>query len=157
MPAKTKAKTTVKKKVTSKKAKAAMEADADGNTPAPVAAAATSEGLMKFSRDIAPIIAANCGRCHIANHRSGYNQTTFEGLLKGGKTGNDIVPGKPEESLLIARIKRDTDAGAPMPPGQAQLSQAAIDKIEQWVREGARLDAPGSIPLRPMAKYAASP
>jgi hypothetical protein len=145
------------KKKTTKKGLPRSAMPAEAVTPAPAAATpAETAGGLKFSRDIAPILVANCARCHIATHRSGFNQTTFEGLLKGGKIGNDIVPGKPEESLLVLRIKGEEGAGARMPPGNARLAEGAIAKIEQWVKEGARLDA-GIEANAPMAKYAAAP
>ncbi len=153
--AKTKPKSAIKNKAattTGKKkgnAKATMPAETDTTTPA---AAASADGL-KFSRDIAPILVANCGRCHNATHRSGFNLTSFEGLMKGGKTGAAVVASKPEESLLVQKIKAEPDAGPKMPPGQAQLADSAIAKIEQWVKEGSRLDA-GVDPAAPMAKYA---
>lgn len=114
-----------------------------------------SAGGMKFSRDIAPILVANCVGCHNDKHRSGLNQTTFDSLLKGGKSGKAIVPGNPDESLLIARIKGDD--GPKMPPGgQRDLSEASIAKISEWIKDGARLDA-GRDPAAPLAKYASTP
>jgi hypothetical protein len=79
--------------------------------------------------------------------------TAFDGLIKGGTLGKDIVAGKPEESLLIQRIKGEETPK--MPPGQRNLSEASIAKIEQWVKDGARLDA-GIDAAAPMAKYAPS-
>ena len=149
---------TVRKK-TSKKApsKSAMADDETSKAEAPAGTfPAGTSGEMKFSRDIAPIIVANCAGCHTATHRSGFNQTTFEGLLKGGKAGKDIVPGKPEESPAIVRIKGGEEGMAKMPPGNRQLAEGAIAKIEQWIKEGAKLDA-GYEPSALMAKYAASP
>ncbi len=146
-------------KKTSKKGmpKTAMPAEGDASAAAPATVTpADTAGGLKFSRDIAPILVANCAGCHTATHRSGFNQTTFAGLMKGGKTGDDIVSGKPEESLVVKRIKNEEGAGAKMPPGQARLSENAIAKIEQWIKEGAKLDA-GVDAAAPMVKYAATP
>ena len=148
---------TVKKKVASKtkKGTAAPAEDMpkpDAASAAPAAGA--DSGGLKFSRDIAPILVANCAGCHKQAHRSELNQTTFAGLLKGGKSGPAIVAMKPEESLLVSRIKGEE--GAKMPPGNRDLSAASIAKIETWIKEGARLDA-GIVASAPMASYAASP
>jgi hypothetical protein len=146
-------KAVTKKGKTAKKGAADMPADAAN--PAPAAAGA--EGGMKFSRDIAPILVANCGGCHNPQaaqfKRSQFSLATFEGLMKGGKTGQPITPGNPDESLLVGRIKGE--GGPKMPPGNNRLSENAITKIEQWVKDGARLD-PGIEASAPMAKYAPS-
>ena len=62
---------TVKKGLT----KPAMPADGEA---APPAGAGADAGGLKFSRDIAPILVANCAGCHKAGHRSGFDQTTFD-------------------------------------------------------------------------------
>ncbi len=145
-------KTSTKKKT--KTAKKAPAKPAMTETPAPAA----DGGGLKFSRDIAPILVANCTRCHSPEtpqfKRSGLSIATFEALTKGGKSGEEIVAGKPEESMLVHRINGED--GARMPPGQNPLGEGAIAKITQWVKEGARLDA-GVDANAPMAKYAASP
>jgi mono/diheme cytochrome c family protein len=142
---------------TKKKTKTAKKAPAK---PAMAEAPATTSdgGTLKFSRDIAPILVANCARCHAPDtpqfKRSGLSIATFASLMKGGKSGEDIVGGKPEESTLVHRI--NGEEGARMPPGQNPLGEGAIAKITQWVKEGARLDA-GVDANAPLAKYAASP
>ena len=80
--------------------------------------------------------------------------TTFEKLQKGGKSDDKItVPGKPAKSELVMRIKGDKQPR--MPEGNGSLSADAIAKIEQWVKEGAKLDA-GIDPKKTIASYAAS-
>ena len=144
-----------KKTKTGKKgtARPAMPAEAPANAPA-----AADAGGLKFSRDIAPILVANCARCHAPGTtqftRSGLSVATFDALIKGGKSGQEIVAGNPDESTIIHRIKGEE--GAKMPPGQVSLGEGAIAKISQWIKEGARLDA-GIDASAAMAKYAASP
>ncbi len=145
------------KSTAKKKAKAGKKATARPAMPAEAPAAAPADGL-KFSRDIAPILVANCVRCHSPEtpqfKRSGLSVTTFESLMKGGKSGQEIAAGNPDESTIVHRIKGEE--GARMPPGQNPLGEGAIAKIAQWVKEGAKLDA-GVDASAPMAKYAASP
>jgi hypothetical protein len=50
------------------------------------------------------------------------------------------VPGKPEESELVLRIKGESD-GPKMPPGQVNLAPETIAKIEEWIKAGAILNA----------------
>jgi hypothetical protein len=58
---------------------------------------------------------------------------TRNGVLTGGKSGTAIVPGKPEDSLLIQAINYK---GRKMPPS-GQLSDAAIADLTHWVAMGA--------------------
>jgi hypothetical protein len=108
----------------------AAEKPADGN-----------DAAIKFSRDIAPILVGNCISCHNPKdkaRRKDFDLTTFVGLMKGGADGPAITPGKPEETLLLLRVKGEETPK--MPPGQNNLGPEAIAKIEEWVKAGAILD-----------------
>jgi hypothetical protein len=114
------------------------------------------DGSLKFSRDIAPILAANCTRCHNPNdkaRRKNFDLSTFAGLRKGGDDGPVIVPGKPEDSPLILRVKGELTPK--MPPGQVNLGEAAIARLEQWIKAGAPLDE-GIDPNADLSRYAPS-
>jgi hypothetical protein len=101
---------------------------------------------VSFINDVAPILKENCFACHDAKKRSGkYDMTTFEKLMAGGAGGEQVVPGKPEDSdfhLLLV-----TDEERRMPPrdkGEAvPKDKAAV--ISRWIKEGARPD-PGLDP-----------
>lgn len=118
-------------------------------------ASKAAPGGLSFSKDVAPILVANCIGCHGTggNNRSQLNQTTFAGLMKGGKSGKAIAPGNPEDSLIVQRVKGE---GPKMPPGQNNLTEEAIGKLEAWIKAGARLDA-GLNADDPLSKYAATP
>src|SRR6185503_244403 len=53
-----------------------------------------------------------------------------------GNTGAAIVPGKPDESLLIQAI-RYKDEDLQMPPKGEKLSDQQIADLTEWVRRGA--------------------
>ncbi|WZO97178.1 c-type cytochrome domain-containing protein [Isosphaeraceae bacterium EP7] len=119
------------------------------------AEAAPADAALVFSRDIAPVLVANCARCHNDKQkRGGFDQTSFAGLMKGGKTGPAIVAGKPEESRLLQMISGEETPK--MPPGQTNLAPETIERIAKWVKAGAILDA-GKNPTAPLASYAAKP
>ena len=73
------------------------------------------------------------------------------GMLRGGKSGAPaIVPGKPEESLLIAAV-RGVNKDLRMPPGKT-LEQHDIDALVEWVKMGApdpRTEAVAAAPTAP--------
>ena len=67
---------------------------------------------------------------------------TFEMLMIGGENAaekkNNIVPGKPDESLTIQSIVAPIDDDLHMPPeGKDQLTPAEISAIRYWVQAGA--------------------
>ena len=102
----------------------------------------TGKETVSFALDIAPVFIQNCNGCHYDiqnNARGGLNLTTFRQIIRGGDTGQMIVPGKPEESLLVKKLKGE--AGTRMPAGRAPLSSEVIAKIEKWISEGATFDA----------------
>ncbi len=55
----------------------------------------------------------------------------------GGDSGPAVVPGKPDESLLIERISLAHDDDDVMPPKEPFLSAAQIDTLKKWVAGGA--------------------
>lgn len=150
---------TPKKKTRGKKA--APKTAEDGEMPAEGAttktdAAPASDGPIKFSKDIAPILVGNCTGCHNDRQRRGkFDLTSFEKLMKGADKEKVIEPGKPEESHLVLRIKGEETPRMPQ-NNQRTLSDASIAKIERWVKDGAVLDA-GIDPKAPIESYASTP
>jgi hypothetical protein len=69
-----------------------------------------------FETDVLPILQANCFGCHgEKTQKAELSLTTQARLLEGGESGEIVVPGKPEESLLYEML-RDGD----MPPEKAK-------------------------------------
>src|SRR5579859_6212393 len=55
-----------------------------------------------YDKDIEPILVNKCAFCHADNIKEGkLDMGSYETLLKGGKRGVPIVPGKSGDSLLI--------------------------------------------------------
>ena len=93
-------------------------------------------GSEFFESKIRPVLAKNCYGCHAGTSGSpmgGLFLNSRTGMLTGGKSGPSIVPGKPEDSLLIHAIKYE---GRKMPPS-GQLDAAVITDFEKWVSMGA--------------------
>jgi cytochrome c len=96
-----------------------------------------------FTESVQPIFQANCYRCHGGlNHRGGLNMGTRDLLLKGGHHGAAIVPGHPEQSLLVKLIRHEgpADDAMNMPPSpNAKISDANIATVESWIKAGAAM------------------
>ena len=92
---------------------------------------------------MAAILGAKCLPCHGRRRQeAGLDLRTREGLLQGGQAGPAIVPGKPEESLLVRRIRAQE-----MPPPQLQeqfsvrgLTSVEFEKVRDWIARGALPD-----------------
>jgi hypothetical protein len=100
--------------------------------------AITPDQLKFFESTIRPILVDQCYGCHSAQSgrsRGGYLIDTREGARKGGGSGPGIVPGKPDESLLIQAV-RYHDEDLQMPP-KGKLTDDQIKALERWVAMGA--------------------
>ena len=139
---------------------AAVPAPAADNKPAPAstpeaakpAAAAPQLGGEKisFSTQVLPILSNNCFACHgpdSHNQTSPVRLDTEEhsraNLAKAGEPPRrGIVPGKPEESLLLQRIVTK-DPHEIMPPPYAKkptLTEEQIATVAEWIRQGAEYE-----------------
>lgn len=97
---------------------------------------------VTFTRDIFPIFEARCLTCHEeAKRRGGLSLATFNHAMEGGSSGQVILPGDPDGSRLIRLVLQMQDPI--MPPKGEALSDELVDKIKQWISEGAPRD-PGS-------------
>ena len=91
---------------------------------------------IDFNRDIRPILAEKCFHCHgpdKAERQADLRLDQREAVEESGT----IVPGAPEESLLIERIMA-TDPDERMPPPEAKLSLTPEQKemLRSWVEQG---------------------
>jgi hypothetical protein len=103
--------------------------------------AGTAPGEVLFNRDIRPIFARNCIACHGGVKEAGGISMIFrERLLVEGESGAiPVVPGKPEISEMIRRMKsKDADEIMPQPKHGPPLSSGDIATLEQWIKEGAK-------------------
>ena len=118
------------------------------------AAAATlsAADLQFFETKIRPVLVDRCYKCHSRDADSikgGLMLDTQESFLHGGNGGAVIVPGKPDDSVLIQAI-RYTDTELQMPPKGDKLTDQQVADFTEWVRRGApdprSLAAKGSAP-----------
>jgi len=146
----------VAQKPAKKKARGKKAAADEPATATPAGADPSGDGDLKFSRDIAPIFVGNCVGCHNDKDKRGkFVLTSFEKLMQGTPDEKVIVPGKPEESHLVLRIKAQEKPKMPL-GNNRNLSAEAVAKVEAWVKAGALLDA-GADPKASLETFAATP
>ncbi len=114
-----------------------------------VAAALGTAGIspaeVSFNRDIRPIMADTCFRCHGPDKNArmmGLRLDIREEALKKTQTGvTPIVPGDPERSAIIQRIFAQ-DPARVMPPKFAhkELTERQKETIRRWVADGAKYE-----------------
>ena len=107
----------------------------------PAAETVPASPAIDFQRQVRPILSDNCFLCHgpdKGTRMANLRLDVHEGALAKRKNGSAIVPGKPDESLLIKRIY-SADAGFRMPPSFSHktLTQAQKDTLRRWIEQGA--------------------
>ena len=96
------------------------------------------DGERLFREQIEPLLKAKCLGCHshaAGEMEGGLTLDSRSGWTAGGGRGPAIVPGKPEDSLLIKAVRRDA-AALQMPPDD-KLSAAQVELLVEWIRRGA--------------------
>ncbi len=89
-----------------------------------------------FEKKIRPVLAKHCYECHSSSSEElegGLSVDFRDGLLKGGDSGKAVVPGKPDESLLLEALRYES---LEMPP-EGKLPAAVIKDFEHWIQTGA--------------------
>src|SRR4051812_37384630 len=111
---------------------------------------------LSFSRDVRPILADNCFKCHghDEQQRKGkFRLDVAESATKPGKSGHvPIVAGKPDESELVKRITASNpDDRMPPVTSNKHLTAEQIETLKQWVAQGAKYEAHWAFtpPVRP--------
>ncbi len=125
-----------------------------------IGTSSVSAGFEVTQHDVLPLLSLRCTICHgVRQREAGLALHDRASILRGGSSGPAISPGKPEESLILTRVRsgecpprvRLIDASVkPMEP-------AEIEMLARWIALGApeapddaaRALPPGDPPLRP--------
>jgi hypothetical protein len=92
---------------------------------------------INFNRDIRPILSDNCFQCHGPDRSQRKARLRLDDR-ESAIERQAIVPGKPEESELVARIfSTDPDDVMPPPDTHKTLTAAQKEKLKQWIAQGA--------------------
>jgi hypothetical protein len=96
------------------------------------------DGTRFFEEKIRPVLAEKCYSCHSAESeklKGSLQVDHLEHLLAGGDTGPSLVPGKPDDSLLVEAIAYG-NPDLRMPPKE-KLSAAVVEDFRKWITGGA--------------------
>ncbi len=98
------------------------------------AQATTADQIKFFENHVRPQLAGRCYKCHgPKKQENGLRLDSLQAMLQGGETGPAIVPGRPDESLLIEAVRHES---LEMPPDD-QLPAAVINRLAEWIQGGA--------------------
>ena len=129
---------------------AAEGAEGAGGAVLALADEGLSPGARLFVDNVRPVLERSCFSCHTDDERSGLRLDSRERMLQGGSRGPAIIPGNPEQSLIIAAL-RHVDEDLQMPRNAAQLPETEIQGFIDWIQAGAEwteITAPLAIPRR---------
>ena len=108
-------------------------------------------------QEVIPLMLLHCTACHGQRiQEAGLDLRSKASMLKGGRSGPAIVPGKPDQSLIVQRIR-----AREMPPSEREveaslrpMSSRGLEQLVQWISLGApevngddRHEGNGSDPL----------
>lgn len=101
---------------------------------------AAADAPISFHKEVAPIFRRNCNGCHRPGKtKGGLELTSFAALIKGGKHGDVLKAGNPDDSELMEQISGEEPE---MPKDNDPLTAAEVATIARWIAEGAKDDTP---------------
>jgi cytochrome c553 len=97
--------------------------------------ASAADANAFFEKKVRPVLVEKCVSCHGEKKQAGELRVdSRKALLTGGDRGPALVPGKPEESLLIRAVRHNEELKMPQ---KTKLPQSDIDSLAEWVKLGA--------------------
>lgn len=98
---------------------------------------ADAAGIAFFEKRIRPVLVEHCYACHSADKQKkqgGLLLDTRAGIRRGGDTSAAVVPGSPDQSLIMEALRYES---LEMPP-KGKLSAKIVKDFEGWIRAGAQ-------------------
>ena len=100
----------------------------------------TPEQLEFFEKNIRPVLVEHCYDCHSEEKGKNKGELTLDtrdGIRAGGDRGPAVVPGKPDDSILINAIRQTGQLRMPPDSRGGMLPDDVIANFEKWVADGA--------------------
>ena len=105
-------------------------------------------GEPEFNAAIAPILTKYCVACHnTEDAEGGLSLETFNELMKGGKGGAILLPGRADLSRLVRVISGAAKPKMP-PEGNEVPTASELEVLKNWISAGAK--GPNGSVVKPM-------
>ncbi len=107
-----------------------------------VVASQSAQAKVTFEDDLYPILRNRCNKCHNSNDLKGnLDLSTFQGVLRGGGSGEVVNSGDPDGSKLLLVVTHDEEPT--MPPNAGKIPENEIKVFKEWIA-GGLLETSGS-------------
>lgn len=103
--------------------------------------ASAQKRQVSFTKDVMPIVTAKCLPCHAQGSKNPgqYGMETYEEIVKGGKHGAAVVPGKSGDGTLVKKMQPNPSFGEQMPVmTRVKMTPDEIAIFETWITQGAK-------------------
>jgi mono/diheme cytochrome c family protein len=103
---------------------------------------ACSPKNVSYRGEVRPIFDKYCVECHAPGkegfEKTGFDVSSYETLIKGGKFGPLVKPGDAFTSALNMLVEGRAHPSIRMPHGREKLSERETETLKAWVNEGAK-------------------
>jgi WD40 repeat protein len=122
---------------------------ADDKAPTPIEPAKLERTEpVDYGKEIAPILQKKCAVCHDGSiAKNNFYVTSYETVVKGGKRGPAVVPGKAGESRLYQFASHSKKPIMPPDDEGDDLTPQELAVLKLWIEQGAK--APKKVEARP--------
>lgn len=109
-----------------------------GQTILSASALKAAKTKVDFTQHVKPILEGRCVMCH--NRKTLPGRMSLEDkkrAMSRGATGIPIVPGHPEQSILIGNIRSAHAHVNAMPPVGERITKDELAVLTKWIKDGA--------------------
>jgi cytochrome b subunit of formate dehydrogenase len=98
-------------------------------TPPPTLKPGSETGAMTWDGYFSGLFRNRCSTCHGVTKVSGLSLSTYQDALTGGNSGPAIIPGNPDNSVLVQKQSVGNH------PGQLTIDE--LNQVITWIKAGA--------------------
>ncbi len=98
-------------------------------TPPPTLAPGAEVGAMTWDGYFSGLFRNRCSTCHGFTKVGGLSLSTYQDALTGGNSGPAIIPGDPDNSILVQKQSQGNH------PGQLTIDE--LNQVIAWIKAGA--------------------
>jgi hypothetical protein len=93
--------------------------------------------MMNAGNSVQSLLANRCGSCHGASkQKGGVQMVPLDRLFEGDSRDWVVIPGKPDQSILLTRVSFPAGHEDIMPPKDPPLTAKEVTMIRDWIAGG---------------------